>query len=221
MDLTISRPVRIFALVAVVAAVGGIAMLMLRPKTPATPPVVSNNAAAPLTKVAPQGTSTTPSTASSKAKPPVITSVASPKATATATARTATVAPTKPAVAPAVAADGLPAALASALHKHRIVVVSVFDPESQTDAIAYAEAKAGAAEADTGFVAISLLDSVAAGALTTQLPGGGLLPSPGILIYRRPDTLVYRLDGFADRDTVAQAAAASTTAAPVTGAAGS
>ena len=216
MDLTISQPVRIFALVALVAALGGGALIAMKPGKPATPPVVSSDASAPLTKVAPPA-ATTP-TASPQAKPPVITSTARPKATAT-TPKTATVA-RKPTAAPAVAADGLPSALASALHSHRIVVVSVFDPDSQTDAIAFAEARAGASEAGAGFVGISLLDSVAAGALTTQLPGGGLLPSPGVLVYRRPDTLVYRLDGFADRDMVAQAAAASATAAPVTGTAG-
>ena len=218
MDLTISRPVRIFALVALIAAIGGGGMLALRPKTPAAPPVVSSDAAAAPTKIVPQAASTTPLTASPNAKPPVITSTARPKAAVTTTAKPATVAKrtTTPA-APVVAPDGLPMTLAKALRKHRIVVVSVFDPQSQTDAISYAEAQAGAAEAGVGFVGLSLLDSVAAGALTTQLPGGGLLPSPGVLVYRRPDTLVYRIDGFADRDTVAQAAAASVTAAPVTG----
>ena len=37
-------------------------------------------------------------------------------------------------------------------------------------------------------------------------PGGGLLPDPGVLVYRAPGDIVVRLDGFADRDTVAQAA---------------
>ena len=46
---------------------------------------------------------------------------------------------------------------------------------------------------------------------------GGLLPAPGVLIYRRPGVLVERLDGFTDRDVVAQAAAASVTAPPLTG----
>jgi hypothetical protein len=53
--------------------------------------------------------------------------------------------------------------------------------------------------------------------LTTTLPGGGLLPAPGVLIYRRPGTLVERIDGFTDKDVVAQAAVASVTAPPFTG----
>ena len=68
-----------------------------------------------------------------------------------------------------------------------------------------------------GFVGISLLDNPLAAALTSALPDGGLLPAPGVLIYRRPGTLVQRIDGFTDRDAVAQAAASSKTAAPMTG----
>ena len=59
---------------------------------------------------------------------------------------------------------------------------------------------------------VSLLDSPVAAALTSALPGGGLLPAPGVLIYRRPGNLVQRIDGFTDRDVVAEAAAASVTA---------
>jgi hypothetical protein len=106
----------------------------------------------------------------------------------------------------------------SALKKHDIVIVSVFDPQSPTDAISYEEAKAGASDARVGFVGISLLDNPVAAALTSALPGGGLLPSPGVLIYRRPGKLVQRMDGFTDRGVVAEAAAASVTAAPLTGA---
>ena len=113
--------------------------------------------------------------------------------------------------------NGLPTAIDQALESHRIVVVSVFDSQSATDAISYAEAKSGAADARVGFVGINLLDNPLAAALTSALPGGGLLPAPGVLIYRRPGVLVERLDGFTDRDVVAQAAAASVTAPPLTG----
>jgi hypothetical protein len=116
-----------------------------------------------------------------------------------------------------VGANGLPLTINAALKKHDIVIVSVFDPESATDAISYAEAKAGASSARVGFVGISLLDNPVAAALTSALPSGGLLPAPGVLIYRRPGTLVQRIDGFTDRDAVAQAAVASVTAAPMTG----
>jgi hypothetical protein len=115
-----------------------------------------------------------------------------------------------------VGANGLPLTIDKALRTHTIVVVSLFDPESSTDAISYAEAKAGAADAKVGFVAVSLLDNPVAAALTSSLPSGGLLPAPGVLVYRRPGLLVQRIDGFADRDVVAQAAAASVTAPAMT-----
>jgi hypothetical protein len=205
-DLTISRPIKIFALVAVIAAVGGLAMITLsKPKHSAAPIVVEPSS------LAPAKTATTHATAPAKAKASRGTRTAPPTSVAPLTT------PVAPAQRSSVGANGLPLSIDAALHSHPIVVVSVFDPQSSTDAISYAEAKAGAGEAGAAFVGVSLLDSTAAAALTTKLPGGGLLPEPGVLIYRRPGTLVERLDGFNDRAVVAQAAAASRTAAPVTG----
>jgi hypothetical protein len=201
-DLTISRPIKIFALVGVIAMVGSGATIMMKPKQAAAPPVVVSKPAQPTT------TTTAPATHRTAA------TVAPAKAVP---AKAKTAAPKKAAAPklPPVAANGLPATIDAALAKHAIVVVSVFDPQSTTDAISYAEAKAGASDAKVGFVGISLLDSPLAAALTTALPGGGLLPAPGVLIYRRPGALVERIDGFADRDVIAQAAAASMTAPPV------
>jgi hypothetical protein len=201
--MTVSRPIKIFALVAVIAAAGGASMLALKPKQAAAPPVVVSKPAAPTTPVAtaPHKTSTTAATVKPAApahRPAKQPAKQAPKA-------------------PAVAKNGLPTVIDEAFRSHRIVVVSVFDPQSATDAISYAEAKAGASDARVGFVGISLLDSPLSAALTSAMPGGGLLPAPGILIYRRPGTLVQRIDGFTDRDVVAQAAAASVTAPPFTG----
>ena len=201
--MTVSRPIKIFALVAVIAAAGGASMLALKPKQAAAPPVVVSKPAALTPKVAtaPHRTATTAATAKPAApahRPAKQTAKQAPKA-------------------PAVAKNGLPTLIDQAFRSHRIVVVSVFDPQSATDAISYAEAKAGASDARVGFVGISLLDSPLSAALTSAMPGGGLLPAPGVLIYRRPGTLVQRIDGFTDRDVVAQAAAASVTAPPFTG----
>jgi hypothetical protein len=41
------------------------------------------------------------------------------------------------------------------------------------------------------------------GKLTEQL---GLLPDPGVLVYVRPASLAVKIGGFADKETVAQAA---------------
>lgn len=101
----------------------------------------------------------------------------------------------------------LPQPLQWQLAQHKVVVVSVYDPQSAVDAISVAEAHAGAVEAGVGFLLVSVLDDSLAGLLTGVLPDGGLLPDPGVLIYRAPGTLALRIDGFADRDSIAQAAA--------------
>jgi hypothetical protein len=100
----------------------------------------------------------------------------------------------------------LPQALQWQLAHHKIVVVSFYNPSSDVDAISVAEAHAGATAAGAGFLLVSVLDNKVAGILTALLPGGGLLPDPGVLVYRAPGDVALRLDGFADRDAVAQAA---------------
>jgi hypothetical protein len=211
-DLTISRPIKILALVAIMLAAGGGALLTLNKgtKTAATPVVVEPST--PHTTTTTTVATTTAGGAHAAKKP------AASKATGTRTAPPTSVAPktVAPEAPSPVGANGLPTVLNAALRKNPIVVVSLFDPQSQTDAVSYAEAKAGATDAHVGFVAVDLLDSTVAGALTTSLPSGGLLPEPGVLIYRRPGTLVQQLDGFNDREAVAQAAVASTTATPIT-----
>jgi hypothetical protein len=101
----------------------------------------------------------------------------------------------------------LPAPLQWQLARHHIVVVSIYSADSNVDSISVAEAHAGATEAGAGFLLVNVLDNTLAGPLTALLPGGGLLPDPGILIYRSPGNIAFRIDGFADRDAVAQAAA--------------
>lgn len=100
----------------------------------------------------------------------------------------------------------LPQPLQWQLAHHKVVVVSVYNPQSDVDAISVAEAHEGAVAANAGFLLVSVLDNKVAGILTALLPGGGLLPDPGVLVYRAPGDVALRLDGFADRDSVAQAA---------------
>src|SRR5437870_1312303 len=61
---------------------------------------------------------------------------------------------------------------------------------------------AAALASRAAFVPLAGLDTAQAGPLMKQL---GVLPDPAVLVYRRPGDLVARFDGFADRDTVAQA----------------
>ncbi|MDP9262341.1 MAG: hypothetical protein M3O89_10255 [Actinomycetota bacterium] len=100
----------------------------------------------------------------------------------------------------------LPKPLQWQLAHHKVVVVSFYNPSSSVDAISVAEAHAGATDAGAGFLLVSVLDNKVAGILTALLPGGGLLPDPGVIIYRAPGDIALRLDGFADRASVAQAA---------------
>jgi glucose/arabinose dehydrogenase len=112
-------------------------------------------------------------------------------------------APQPSAVVQAALAAGLPAPIATELGKRPVVVVSLYNPYSEVDGIAFAEARAGAKLAGVGFVPLNVLSQSQAGKLTEAL---GLLPDPGVLVYTRPGTLVGKLNGFADKETVAQLA---------------
>ena len=112
--------------------------------------------------------------------------------------------PVRPPSELAALSAGLPTSLARELGRHAVVVVELYDPQSETDAIAYAEAQAGAEAAHVGFLPLSVLGHDV-NTLTQKF--GQVLPDPGLLVYSRPATLAVRIDGFADKDTVAQAAA--------------
>jgi hypothetical protein len=108
--------------------------------------------------------------------------------------------------------NGMPAALARALASHAVVVVSLYAPRSSVDAMATDEAKHGAALAGAGFVAFSVADEKVVSPLTSLLTGAQtaadrVLDGPAVLVFQRPRTLFVRFNGFADRDTVAQAVA--------------
>jgi hypothetical protein len=117
-----------------------------------------------------------------------------------------------PAVPTTKPTDGIPASLSAALARHSVVVLSLVSPVAQVDEMAYLEAKAGAAQAGAGFVRISTADNANVQALSTLVdssvqPGDRLLDDPAVLIFRRPQQLFVRINGFIDAATVAQAAA--------------
>jgi hypothetical protein len=108
--------------------------------------------------------------------------------------------------------DGMPAALAAALASHPVVVVSLYAPRSSVDELSTDEARHGAALAGAGFVALNVADEKIVSPLSSLLTGAPtaadrVLDGPAVLVFQRPRTLFVRLNGFADRDTVAQAAA--------------
>jgi hypothetical protein len=192
--LTLSAPVRIAALVGLLAAVlgGGAMMMMGRGEADvATPHVINKHPFGTSTKAAKKAAAKpAPVAAKPRAKPVAVAPRPAPKLV-------------KPSVVTVALKAGLPAPLARALGRHGVVVVSLYNPYSEVDGIAFAEARAGAALAGAGFVPLNVLSRKEVGKLTEML---GLLPDPGVLVYTRPSTLSIRLGGFADKETVAQAA---------------
>ena len=117
---------------------------------------------------------------------------------------------------PAVIA-GVPTPLADALKRHGVVVLALVTPASQVDQLTLAEAKAGAAAAHVGFVAIDVSNNAQVAALSALVgssadPQNRLLDAPAVLVFHRPQTLYVRLNGYSDAATIQQAAV---NAAPV------
>jgi hypothetical protein len=98
---------------------------------------------------------------------------------------------------------GLPSTISSAFWGRKVVVVALYAPDVPLDEMAVAEARAGASAAGVGFVALNVLHESQARPLTKLL---GVLEDPGVLVFRRPGDLFLRLSGYADQQTVAQAA---------------
>ncbi len=197
--MSLRLPTRTLVPVLVLAVLGGIVATFMVARPPSstvddTPSLVRPKLArpAPVKKPAP-----------AKAKAPVA-KVKAPVAKAKpAAVPLAKPKPAEPA-APAVDANGLPRVLSTALADNRVVVVGLHDPDSALDRMALAEARAGALAAGAGFVAINVFAEAQSRPLLELL---GALENPGILVYRRPDVLFARMSGFADSETVAQAAA--------------
>jgi hypothetical protein len=106
----------------------------------------------------------------------------------------------------AASADQLPASIQQALAANQVVVVSLFDPDAKIDDTAMREAAAGALATGATFVSIDVTRDEL-GSLNARY---GVTHDPAVLVLRPPGDLVVRIDGFADRDTVAQAAANAT-----------
>lgn len=209
MELTVSGPIKVFAVVAALAGlalVGGMMFLgrppaevdaapivLPRKKSDATGPLAAigkaKNVAAKANAAAAKPAKVT-ATATAKAKPKPVKPVAKPKVAA------------KPKL---IAANGLPTRIVTALRDRPVVVVALWSRGGKIDELARDEAAKGAASARAGFVALNVIgDSREAEALTLKL--GVVLRAPGILIFTRPEVVSLTLGGFQDHETVAQAA---------------
>ena len=107
------------------------------------------------------------------------------------------------ATAPQQPADALPPAVERELAANHVVVVALYDPSAKVDLTALREAQAGAALSSAAFVPVNVTTNAIDG-LNKRF---GVLQDPAVLVLRPPGDLIVRIDGFADRDTVAQAAA--------------
>ena len=188
----LSPQVRIFALVAALAAVGGMLFVFTSGRGSAAeedlalPPMA---AAAAKPAKAPAVHKTAAAKAAAKTKP------ATPRAPAKA-------APKK--VVPKLPPTGFPVAVDRALANHKVVVVSLVVPGSPIDELAAGEAKAGAKLGGAGYLALNVLNERVAHALLAKLEGP---KEPSVLVFKHTGEVALALEGFVDRETVAQAAA--------------
>jgi len=93
--------------------------------------------------------------------------------------------------------------LETALRRDRIVVAVLYSPGSSVDTMTIREARAGAALAGAGFVALNVYDTHEIAPVTAQY---AVRESPSVLVFVRHRGAVSQFAGYLDRDTVAQAA---------------
>lgn len=232
--MNVSGPIKVFALLGVVAAVAiGGWMMLLAPggaEAEAAPEAISSQvngllkATAAARKVAAKANAdakknsadpeaaATPATPAAKAtSKPAVKAAAKPavKAAAKPTAKAAAKPAAKPKAvkkrARIIAANGLPMRLVAALRSHDVVVVALWGTGGEIDGMARDEAAVGAASVRAGFLALNVIGSPReAEALTLKL--GVVLRAPTVLFFTRGGVLANTLDGFRDSETVAQAA---------------
>jgi hypothetical protein len=194
--MQVSAPIRVVALVGVLAALAMGAWTFMAGQRAATD-------------------SSTSSAAGSVAKNPIdaAKSAASKLSThnkATAAGKPDVVAPVKKATAtpaakpkPALTKDGPPMTIASVLRHHKVAVVLLYDPDSKVHALSLGEAQLGADHAHAGFLRVNVLEQRQIEPFAKTY---GILQLPAVLFFARPGKLVQKLVGFADKETVAQAA---------------
>jgi hypothetical protein len=100
--------------------------------------------------------------------------------------------------------NGTPNTIASLLATHSVVVVLLYNPSAKVDSYSLGEAVLGAQQGRAGFLRVNVLDQAQALPFSKAY---GVLQDPTILFFTRPGKLVQKLVGFADHETIAQAAA--------------
>jgi hypothetical protein len=177
---TISPPIRILAIVGVLAAVGLGIVLFTHNRS-----------------------------ASSSSSLPPVTQVHTKSSTATHTTTPTTKPVVKPAVKPAVThrvvlLPSLPSPVAHALRSSKVVIVAVYSHGGNGDMSAVQQARQGAKAAHAGFALVNVLDENIARSLSTF--GGDSVSPPAVLIVKRPGKIVNQFGGYTDSNIVEQAA---------------
>lgn len=93
--------------------------------------------------------------------------------------------------------------LARVLERHRVVVAVLYSPDAAVDRLAIREARAGANAVEAGFVAIDVYDAKEIASVAQAYPLRG---APAVIVFKRFGGAVTQIPGYADRETVAQAA---------------
>ena len=200
---------RIFGLVAVLGAMAMGAYMMTAGRGGGAESV-DNSALSPLKAIKPaqqvasklsahnNATAAGRPTAAAPARP-----AAKPKP---ATAAAAKGSPAKTAAKPKPAVTlvkGTPRTIAGQLATHDVVIVLLYDPNARVDDYSLAETQLGAKDSGAGFLAVNVMNQHQASPFTTAY---GVLQDPTVLFFKRPGKLALKLVGYADHDTIAQAA---------------
>jgi hypothetical protein len=94
--------------------------------------------------------------------------------------------------------------LENALQNHAVVVALFYAPGDDYDTIQTRETRAGALAARAGFLALDVTNNARVSAIATQYE---VRRAPATLVFRRGPKLVYRAEGYMDRQAIAQAVA--------------
>jgi hypothetical protein len=192
--MQISAPIRVLALVAILAAAALGSWTFLLGRTATDSP--DGQTAGPVA-----GAKSTAAKLDAHNEATAAKAAAKPAGPARAAA-TPTTAPPKAHPTPKIA-DGTPRAIASALRSHRVVVVLLHDAHSKIDEYSVAEARLGAREAKAAFLRVNVLRERQAETFAKKYD---VVESPAVLLFVRPGKVAQKLVGFADHETVAQAA---------------
>jgi hypothetical protein len=205
----LSAPIRVFGLVAVLAAMAMGAYVMTGGRGGGAESV-DNSALAPLKAIKPAQQAASKLNAHNNAtaagRPAAAAAPARPAAKAKVAPATPKAPPARAAAKPKPAiklAKGTPRTIAGQLAAHEVVIVLLYDRRARVDDYSLAEAQLGAKDAGAGFLAVDVMDQHQASPFTTAY---GVLQDPTVLFFKRPGKLALKLVGYADHDTIAQAA---------------